>query len=753
MTEKLEYSAADMASAAAGGWRDGQRAAAEAAQSALAGEREAFEVFAIPVRENGKRTTIYTEVLPFVPGPGVEVLGEPVRMVAAQPAPAVEREEVEVVAVVKHDSPLPGYTDFMKYESWMDDGLSAGWTQLMTVAQHERILAAQQRTQANAERLQQQEEQARRDDAGYNLRELFKRGAAALNLEPDETSWFEIVGELEKLAAAQSAPATAVAGNLREVLAMVLQALERDAAEGRAVRGEMAAELRAAMESQSAPAGEQPAPYGWVAAGQFFAAREDAVDAAEKTPCVEVYSRPQVLAILDRSAERQALAEELARQLRQTCDELRALKSAPAGEREAVEQQIVGRYTVHPTGRGFWPYCVRAGDGERELFVGHKRKCEEVAAELQSACLDGAFMQSVWRRTQAAAVPDIPQQWSKSLAHCWPEDCEDRDGDWCIGTIDEDGNFYEVVKVEASQYDAAGESQKIAESIVALWAYAAAPAQPAVHPDDAAVDRFAAAMKAKLAKAREKGRGGWDDPAQCSVEFLAKLLVEHLTKGNAGTFEDVANFAMMLHQRGADPQVLAREAAAQSAPAGEREAYNAWHLETYKTTAIGGSDYRAFQAGAAWQRTQAAGVPEGWRSSLEDAALMLEAHSPGSGSVESYAAQDIRALLDAAPAQPAARDRVRASLSPENQRIVPVEPLLADPHPLAAAQGEVQRLRAERDAFLESRNDLIEEVSIYLLEIADLREALERIARCDNWGIQQIALEALAAGTGQEAGK
>lgn len=41
------------------------------------------EVFAIPVGENGKRKTLYTEVLPFVPGPGVEVLGEPVRMVAA----------------------------------------------------------------------------------------------------------------------------------------------------------------------------------------------------------------------------------------------------------------------------------------------------------------------------------------------------------------------------------------------------------------------------------------------------------------------------------------------------------------------------------------------------------------------------------------------------------------------------------------------------------------------------------------------
>ena len=97
--------------------------------------------------------------------------------------------------------------------------------------------------------------------------------------------------------------------------------------------------LSAPSAAQSAPAGEQPAPYGWVAAGQFFAAREDAADAAEKTPCVEVYSRPQVLAILSRSAERQALAEELARLLKQSGDEFRALKSAPAGEREAVSYE------------------------------------------------------------------------------------------------------------------------------------------------------------------------------------------------------------------------------------------------------------------------------------------------------------------------------------------------------------------------------------------------------------------------------
>lgn len=91
---------------------------------------------------------------------------------------------------------------------------------------------------------------------------------------------------------------------------------------------------------------------------------------------------------------------------------------------------------------------------------------------------------------------------------------------------------------------------------------------PEQHPDDAAVDRFAAAMKAKLAAAREKGRGGWDDPEACSVEFLADLLVGHIGKGNPGNFEDIANLAMMLHQRGADPAVLAGHAPVPDAPEG-----------------------------------------------------------------------------------------------------------------------------------------------------------------------------------------
>lgn len=64
------------------------------------------------------------------------------------------------------------------------------------------------------------------------------------------------------------------------------------------------------------------------------------------------------------------------------------------------------------------------------------------------------------------------------------------------------------------------------------------PAQP--HPDDVAVDRFAAAMKDKLSKAREKGRGGWET---CPPEDLSRMLREHVEKGDP---RDVANFAMML---------------------------------------------------------------------------------------------------------------------------------------------------------------------------------------------------------------
>ncbi len=74
----------------------------------------------------------------------------------------------------------------------------------------------------------------------------------------------------------------------------------------------------------------------------------------------------------------------------------------------------------------------------------------------------------------------------------------------------------------------------------------ASPSPFQQHPDDVAVDRFAAAMKAKLAQKRDEGRSGWDDKDDCSQLYLSQLLREHVEKGDP---LDVGNFAMMLHQR------------------------------------------------------------------------------------------------------------------------------------------------------------------------------------------------------------
>lgn len=95
------------------------------------------------------------------------------------------------------------------------------------------------------------------------------------------------------------------------------------------------------------------------------------------------------------------------------------------------------------------------------------------------------------------------------------------------------------------------------------------------HPDDLAVDAFSAAMKAKMAEARAKGRGGWEDPAQCSADDLTRMLRDHVEKGDP---LDVANFCMMLHQR--------REAIAARQPVGEPEEHACTNCDRKHVEAI-----------------------------------------------------------------------------------------------------------------------------------------------------------------------
>ena len=54
------------------------------------------------------------------------------------------------------------------------------------------------------------------------------------------------------------------------------------------------------------------------------------------------------------------------------------------------------------------------------------------------------------------------------------------------------------------------------------------------------------AMREKLSMARRKGRGGWWNDAECSIEQLRSLLREHVEKGD---MRDVMNLAAMVFVR------------------------------------------------------------------------------------------------------------------------------------------------------------------------------------------------------------
>lgn len=65
--------------------------------------------------------------------------------------------------------------------------------------------------------------------------------------------------------------------------------------------------------------------------------------------------------------------------------------------------------------------------------------------------------------------------------------------------------------------------------------------------DDIAVDRFALAMKTKMATKHSQGAGGWDNPDDCTNEQLQDLLLLAIHKRDP---VDVGNYAMMLYNRG-----------------------------------------------------------------------------------------------------------------------------------------------------------------------------------------------------------
>lgn len=74
--------------------------------------------------------------------------------------------------------------------------------------------------------------------------------------------------------------------------------------------------------------------------------------------------------------------------------------------------------------------------------------------------------------SKSIAALHAVRHWEKSLTAAWPADETHPQDEWVIGAIDEDGNKYEVITVNAYQYDAPGDSEKIARALIALWAQA-----------------------------------------------------------------------------------------------------------------------------------------------------------------------------------------------------------------------------------------------------------------------------------------
>ena len=64
--------------------------------------------------------------------------------------------------------------------------------------------------------------------------------------------------------------------------------------------------------------------------------------------------------------------------------------------------------------------------------------------------------------------------------------------------------------------------------------------------DDKLVRHAADAMQEKLKLARVKGRGGWWNSDECTIDDLRSLLREHVEKGD---MRDVLNLAAMIYVR------------------------------------------------------------------------------------------------------------------------------------------------------------------------------------------------------------
>lgn len=262
-----------------------------------------------------------------------------------------------------------------------------------------------------------------------------------------------------------------------------------------------------------------------------------------------------------------------------------------------------------------WQYRTRYGDNtstpgwhdwEELKPRGPGQSMEDRVKEMQSYINGGSWyeIRPLYTHPEASAPglsDDVRAAVRDAVAQALGDayDCTRVWEAWSVGTMSQD-DFALVAE----------DDNRVAEiadaAIDALTRASAATVAEPAHSDDAAVDRFAAAMKAKLAQAREKGRGGWQ---QCDPVELSLMLREHVEKGDP---RDVANFCMFLWNLGKPISDAAlpygKRAAQQQAEPGadEQAAFEAWQsaeLPSHQRSSYTAADveFNCYEAAlAAW---------------------------------------------------------------------------------------------------------------------------------------------------------
>lgn len=125
-----------------------------------------------------------------------------------------------------------------------------------------------------------------------------------------------------------------------------------------------------------------------------------------------------------------------------------------------------------PMEDGYWtPWHLAAAlDAENAAL---KHRCGMLGLELENAERDALAAAPAQDVTGLVEAISPALHWAGSFRDAWPEDSEYPDDAWVVGAVS-DGEQYPIITVNADQYDAPGDSEKIARAIIALLAAALA---------------------------------------------------------------------------------------------------------------------------------------------------------------------------------------------------------------------------------------------------------------------------------------